>query len=184
MRLLRFLLALACVLSSDLALAGPWKLAGSATAKATGTPGFLGIDVSNMPVAGTAELDVDGTLSKGELIADVKAVEAGSGVFALRTTHLRDKHLDVANHPTARLALDPFKVTGGSDKFCGKFTLKADTKPVCGTVKVSSLLDKKTVEAAFSFKLSDYPSFGSPKWQGVGADDLVEVSVKAEATPQ
>ncbi len=184
MRLLWLLCALACLLCSDYALAGPWKLQGQATARATGTPGFLGIEVTGMPVAGTAELDADGTLSKAEMLAEVKDAEAGSGVFALRTHHMRTRHLETATYPTARLSLDPFKVTGGEDKWCGKLTLKAETHPVCGTARVSSLLNKKSVDASFLLKLSDFPSFGKPKHAGVGVDDEVTVTVKAEASPQ
>ena len=178
----RFVLTLIALVLSTVAHAGQWVLDGSAAFHADGkTLGGVGashfdVDGDGVKVAGSAEVLADGT-AKVDAIADVTKLDTK---IDERTEHARTKFLNVAKFPTLKLLIDPFKL-GVDQRWCGKLTMKTETKPVCGVASVEGDDARKTVTASFTMNLDDYPSFGDRTFLGNGIEKAVTVTVKAEA---
>ncbi len=145
---------------------------------AVGKPSFIKIRGKGDPPQG--QVDVQDAKVTGTFEFDLKSLDTGIG---LRNEHMRDKYLQVNEHPKAKLQIEKVELKDGwslakpaikSAPFSGQLTLHGVTKPVSGTVSVS---EAKAVEAAFKIKLSDF-AIDIPKYMGITVADDVEVAVK------
>jgi polyisoprenoid-binding protein YceI len=179
LKLLWTLLAAVCVLGL-VRDAIAWEFKGTATFKAEGTVKAMAIDGGGIHLSGTATLLEDGKAT-AEILADVREIVTGQ---SLRDSHLRDKYLEVAKYPTARLSVGQFQPSTYPTDFCGNLTIKNETKKVCGVVTVANLGERKQIDATFPISLKDFPSFGTPRYLGVGVKDEISVRVFGEASPK
>lgn len=90
-----------------------------------------------------------------------------------RDGHMREKYLDVAKFPTAKLVIEPSPATGWK----GALTLKGETHPVTGT---GDLAADGTFVAAFTVDLDDFKAIGAPTWHEVAMRKDVQVTVKGK----
>ena len=162
------------------ALAAPVKLkpeGGSVEALAVGKPTFIKIRGKGAPATG--ELQVDGKKAKGNFEFKVATLDTG---IELRNEHMRDKYLQVKEHPNAKLEIvnlelkEEWKAANpklSETPFDGQLTLHGVTKPVKGKFTVGA---QKDVRAGFKIKLSDF-NIEIPKYLGVTVADEVEVDV-------
>lgn len=156
--------------------ATPLKVSGGVTWQATGKPGFLKIDGEGGKVTGT--LNVDGDMVTGTLEVALKDFVTG---IELRDEHMRDRYLQVATYPTARLVVTPTKL-GSATSINGVLTIKGTSKPAVGACAVKEVSGAYEASCNLSVKLSDYP-VGVPSHLGVTVAELVDVAVTLKASP-
>jgi polyisoprenoid-binding protein YceI len=177
---MKFLILLHFALPA-LALASVTKLTphgGSVEALAVGKPSFIKIRGKGEPAKG--ELKVDGKKASGVFEFQVGTLDTG---IDLRNEHMREKYLQVKEHPTAKLEIkdlvlnedfNPARPKISEQAFEGELTLHGVTKPVRGKFTVG---EKRDVAADFKIKLSDF-NVEIPKYLGVTVADEVNVEVK------
>lgn len=169
-----FLAIASCVLFSTASLADTYtftKTNNRVAWVAVGTPGFLRIN----GVGGASE----GTLTtaagrvSGDLTVSLDSYRTG---VELRDKHMKEKYLEVAKFPTAKLSLTDQPLTEGKESSADALlTIKGVTKPV----KLTYTLTGKALTAKFKINIKDYPSLGVPSHLGVTVADEVEVKVDA-----
>lgn len=131
------------------------------------------IKINGKGEAPTGELKITDGKVNGEFKFDLSTLDTG---IELRDEHMRDKYLQVNEHPEATLKIKDLEQKP-SGEFKGELTLHGVTKPVTGQFKMG---DKKSVEAAFKIKLSDY-QIDIPKYMGITVADEVDVKVNIAA---
>jgi len=99
------------------------------------------------------------------IMVDLKSLNSG---IALRDEHMKNKYLDLKNHPHAILVF----ARGNSGRGEGKIKINGIEKPVSGIYKIKG----KELDAEFELKLSDFGISGI-KYMGVGVSDNVKVNV-------
>jgi len=139
---------------------------------AVGTPGFLRINGAGGAAEGKLEA-ADGKVS-GELTVQLADYTTG---LDLRDHHMKEKYLDVAKYPAAKLVLasQPY-AEGKESTISGDLTIKDVTK----AVKITFTATGKNVQAKFKINIKDYPSIGVPAHLGITVADEVEVLVDAK----
>lgn len=139
---------------------------------AVGNPGFLRINGKGGYAEGKVTTE-PGDKLKGELTVKLDSYSTG---IDLRDQHMKEKYLEVAKYPIAKLVLTdvPFK-DGKETSGIGMLTLKDTTKPV----QIHYLAKGGKVSAKLTLKIKDYPSVGVPSHLGVTMADEVEVTVDA-----
>lgn len=174
----------AVALVPSLALAAVTQLVtsgGTVETLAVGKPTFIKIRGKGEPPKG--ELRVEGKKVTGHLEFQVASLDTG---IEMRNEHMREKYLQVKEHPTAKLEIkdlslkDEFNLATPKveeQPFSGDLTLHGVTKPVTGKFTVGKNAD---VNAEFKIKLSDY-KIEIPKYLGVTVADEVNVEVKIDA---
>jgi len=174
-------LILVHLLMPALAFAAVTKLSpqgGSVEALAVGKPTFIKIRGKGEPAKGT--LQVDGKNVQGNFEFQVATLDTG---IDLRNEHMREKYLNVKEHPTAKLEIKNLQLKEdfslakpqvNETSFEGQLTLHGVTKSIRGKFKVG---DKRDVSAEFKIKLSDF-NVDIPKYLGVTVADEVNVDVK------
>jgi polyisoprenoid-binding protein YceI len=117
------------------------------TAKAS--PGFLEIEGKGAHVDGSkASIDKNNMLS-GTFVVALAEFKTG---IAQRDSHMFG-YLETVKYPTAEFQLNPISAVGGIKKaFTGNLTLHGVTKPVSGTVDLSST----RAEAKFSIDVTQF----------------------------
>lgn len=100
----------------------------------------------------------------------LKHFETGLG---LRDQHMREKYLEVAEHPSAILSVKESPL--GRESFVGELSLHGVTKSVSGTVK----WDGDIANIEFPLRLSDF-NIGVPSFMGITVAQEVFVSAQVE----
>lgn len=152
--------------------------ASKVTFLAVGRPSML--KIHGTATAGPAgDLKVEGGQLQGAIEMDMDKLDTG---IELRTTHMKDKYLQVKEHPKAKLSLTDAPVdadfaktlsNSGEKPFKGKLMLHGKEQDVAGTYTAR---DGK-VEAKFPLKLSDF-AIDIPTYLGVTVADMVDVAVE------
>ena len=127
----------------------------------------------------TANLQADGSQLKGAIEFQLDKLDTG---IALRTEHMKEKYLQINEHPQAKLTILEAAVDSGFDKtltnsakksFRGSLNLHGIEKDVSGTFTA----EKGLVKANFPLNLSDF-AISVPKYLGVTIAETVDVSVE------
>lgn len=178
---MKSLALLVLIIQTAAATAAPVKLkpeGGGVEFLAVGKPQF--IKIRGKGAAPQGELQLDGKKAKANFEFELATLDTD---INLRNEHMRDKYLEVKQHPKAKLEIDDLELKNGwsaakpqvdETPFTGKLTLHGVTKPVAGKFKVGG---KRDVDAGFKIKLSDY-AIDIPKYLGVTVADEVDVQVK------
>jgi len=180
------LILLTALLAPALSIAAPEKPlnlksepgASKVTFLAVGRPSMLKIHgtASSGPAA---DLKVEGAQLKGAVSFEMDKLDTG---IDMRTQHMKDKYLQVKEHPNAKLTLteapvDPTFVNtltnSGEKPFKGTLQLHGKEKEVNGTYTAANGL----VQAKFPIKLSDF-AIEIPSYLGVTVADMVDVAVE------
>ena len=135
---------------------------------AIGRPSLLKIRGKGNPAQGEVVLEA-GKVQSGRFEFELNTLDTGIG---LRDTHMREKYLQVKEHPKAVLLLK----SADENSFNGELTLHGVTKPITGKVTAS---EAKKIDASFNIKLSEY-AINVPKYMGITVADEVEVVVKID----
>lgn len=144
---------------------------------AIGKPQF--IKIQGKGSAPTGELVISGNKVTGNMKFELSTIDTG---IPMRNDHMKEKYLQVKDHPTATLELtdvklakdwDPAKPKLDKSDFTGTLTLHGQKQPVNGTFTVG---DKKDVSAKFKVKLTDY-KIDIPSYLGATVANEVEVTV-------
>lgn len=155
---------------SSMTVASAMPVVGKATFAATATPRIFSIDGEGATLKG--DVQVVAGKATGEISAVLTNMSTG---LAMRDRHMKEKYLDVAKFPEAKLVLKPWTVTATESTFEGDLTIKGETKPVKGKAKYVG----KKLTAKMPVKISDYPAIGAPIYEHVGLKDEVIVSIDA-----
>src|SRR5690606_11577727 len=153
-------------------------LSGQVVFEAVGKPSFLKIKGQGEGPTGEVRLapKIQGTFK-------FKMDTLKTGID-LRDQHMKEKYLQVAEHPTAELKIedvqnfDPAKESQ-SLPFTGHLTIHGVQKPVAGNVDVTKEDKGYKVKAAFETKISDY-AIDIPSYSGITVADAVKVSVETK----
>lgn len=151
--------------------------ASKVTFLAVGRPSMLKIHgtASSGPAA---DLKVEGAQLKGAVDFDMDKLDTG---IAMRTTHMKEKYLQVKDHPKAKLTLVDAPVdagfatsltNSGEKPFKGMLALHGKEKEVSGTFTAKD----GVVQAKFPIKLTDF-AIDIPSYLGVTVADMVDVAV-------
>ena len=147
---------------------------------AVGRPSFLKIHGKGKPVTG--ELVVQDGQVDGQVDFELNSLDTGIG---LRNGHMKEKFLEVAKYPEARLSLSaqalprawsPESAQMDSVAFTGQLTLHGVSKSVSGHFKIS---EEREVEADFKIKLSDF-GIDIPRYAGITVADEVQIKVRID----
>lgn len=143
---------------------------------AVGRPSALKVHGTATGPAGNLQLD--GTQLKGAVTFALEKLDTG---IALRNEHMKEKYLQVKEHPEAKLTLldapveaDFAKSLSTSEKkFRGKLFLHGKEKEVSGTFEAKNGL----VKAKFPITLSDF-AIDVPKYLGITIANTVDLDVE------
>ncbi len=150
----------------------------------TGQVKFLAIGKpSALKVHGTAtgpegDLRLEGTQLKGKVSFQLEKLDTG---IALRNEHMKEKYLQVKEHPQAKLTLLDAPVEAdfanslstSEKKFRGTLSLHGREKEVNGTFEAKD----GVVKAKFPITLSDF-AIDVPKYLGITIADTVDLDVE------
>lgn len=176
---MKILLLLALTLSPALAQAAiPLKGSpeGSVNFLAVGKPSAL--KIHGKAAGPEAKLTLDGEKLSGTAEFDMNNLTTG---INLRDQHMKEKYLQVKEHPKAKLtlvdaAVDPTFATNltnsGEKPFKGKLQLHGQERDVEGTYTAKNGL----VQAKFQIKLTNY-GIEIPSYLGITVAELVDVNV-------
>lgn len=152
--------------------------ASKVTFLAVGKPSML--KIHGTASAGPAgELKVEGGQLRGAIDMDMDKLDTG---IDLRTQHMKEKYLQVKEHPKSRLTLTDAPVdadfsktltNSGEKPFKGKLQLHGKEQHVTGTYTAKD----GQVQARFPIKLSDF-AIDIPSYLGVIVADMVDVAVE------
>lgn len=152
--------------------------ASKVTFLAVGRPSMLKIH-GTATSGPAADLKVEGEQLKGAIAFEMDKLDTG---ISMRTTHMKEKYLQVKEHPQAKLTLVDAPVdasfasslTNSSEKpFKGNLLLHGKEKEVSGTYTASN----GVVMAKFPIKLTDF-AIEIPSYLGVTVADMVDVAVE------
>lgn len=130
-----------------------------------------------------AKLNLEGTKLTGFAEFDMNKLDTG---INLRNEHMKEKYLQVKEHPKAKLtltdaAVDPAFATtltnGGEKPFKGKLQLHGQERDVEGTYTAKNGL----VQAKFQIKLTNF-GIEIPSYLGITVAELVDVNVDLPLT--
>lgn len=152
--------------------------ASKVTFLAVGKPSML--KIHGTASAGPAgDLKIEGNQLRGAVEMDLDKLDTG---IELRTQHMKDKYLEVKEHPKAKLTLTEAAVdegfaasltNAGEKPFKGKLLLHGKEQDVSGTFTARD----GQVQAKFPIKLSDF-AIDIPSYLGVTVADMVDVAVE------
>lgn len=149
---------------------------GSVNFLAVGKPSAL--KIHGKAAGPEAKLNLDGTKLTGSAEFDMNNLTTG---INLRDQHMKEKYLQVQQHPKAKLTLteaevDPTFATtltnSGEKPFKGKLQLHGQERDVEGTYSAKNGL----VQAKFQIKLTNY-GIEIPSYLGITVAELVDVNV-------
>ncbi len=144
---------------------------------AVGKPGFLKIRGESKDSFPSGKVRIDKKSVSGEFSFDLKDLDTG---IKLRNEHMKEKYLEVAKFPMAKLVLFPITVAEAElkdmkEKFSGDLNLHGVTKKVNGNYNY--LAKDKKVKADFEIKVSDF-NIDIPKYLGVTVSETVQVEIE------
>jgi len=101
----------------------------------------------------------------------------------LRNSHMKEKYLETAKHPTSELKITELKLpaaTAGKVKadavsFVGSLKLHGVEKPVKGTVSVDNSATQANLTFEFSIQTTDF-AIDVPSYLGIKVTDAVKVT--------
>ena len=135
----------------------------------------------------TGEITLQANRIRGVIHFPLSTLKTG---IDLRDEHMRTRYLEIDKYPTATLRLNKLVVPpafydqqkGEYDKlpFSGVLTLKQESQPVTGMVKLFRDGAGVRVEATFDVKITLYPML-VPKYLGITLADDITVEVTAIA---
>lgn len=138
------------------------------------------------------ELRLEDFKAKGNIFVKLDAFETGIG---LRDKHMKEKYLETAKYPEAKLELTELRFpqsfaeesfSAESEPFKGTLTMREKTVPVAGTVSMKGSKDEVDMKFDFPLKTTDF-KIDTPGFMGVTmANDVTvtaEVKVKPEKLP-
>lgn len=152
---------------------------GEVVFEAVGKPSFLKIKGQGEGPEGKVQIAQTIT---GEFKFKLTTLNTG---IEMRDTHMKDKYLQVGQHPEASLKLqelanwsvDKGDATGVS--FKGSLTMHGVEKPIAGTVDIKKKGTGYEITANFETKITDY-AIDIPTYAGITVADNVKVTVKSE----
>lgn len=109
----------------------------------------------------------DGKVVASNLKFEVKNLDTG---LDLRTTHAKEKYLEIKKFPT----LDLIEATGQNGQGTAKIRVHGQEKTVSGTY---SVVQDKILKAKFNTKLSDF-GINDINYKGVGVEDEVAIEIE------
>jgi len=151
---------------------------------AIGKPGFLRINgKAAKPPKGV--LEIRGAEVSGEISIELDAIDTG---IALRNRHMKEKYLETAKYPVARLRLTKLSLPPAfqdpSAEFEVPFQATLDVhgtpSPVTGTAKVLRKEGRVAVAADFETKVASH-KIEKPGYLGVTMADVVKVHCEFDA---
>lgn len=175
---MKALLLLALILPAISHAAIPLKANsnGSVNFLAVGKPSAL--KIHGKASGPEAKLELNGTQLTGSAEFDMSKLDTG---IELRNRHMKEKYLQVQQHPKAKLtlteaAVDPAfanSLTNGGEKpFKGKLQLHGQERDVEGTYTAKNGL----LQAKFQIKLTNF-GIEIPSYLGITVAELVDVNV-------
>lgn len=160
-------------LSLNISFAATYELKPTSEAvsfHAKGRPSFIAINGAGSGLMGV--IHHQGEEIKGELELDLSTLTTG---IELRDDHLKNKYLNVAEFPKAKLVLsEGTKTDGDKFQFKGVLSLRGEKRTIEGT---GSLL-KDRLTAEFALNLSDF-KIEIPSFQGITVAEKVIIKVNA-----
>lgn len=149
---------------------------GDVTFTAVGKPGFLKINGESGGKFPTGSVNFNNGQADAEFEFNLSDLKTG---ITLRDNHMKEKYLEVAKYPTAKLSVMGLPAkdsqTDSKGDFKGSLTLHGETKEVSGTYTYAG--SSKQLTAQFSIKVSDF-KIDIPKYLGVTVSESVEVGTK------
>lgn len=145
---------------------------------ATGKPGFLKINGTANSGLLVNSLKLENGTAFGEFEFNLKKLDTG---IELRNEHMKDKYLEVAKYPSAKLTLKPVSFTEVELKsdvkkaFNGTLQLHGVSKDISGQFEYSA--KNKNILATFNIKVSDF-NIDIPKYMGIVVSENVDVSTQ------
>ena len=143
----------------------------------SGKSGMLKASVSLNPVGDfTATIrqsgvyatkQTNGNVTAKNIKFEVKNLDTG---LDLRTTHAKEKYLEIKKYPTIEL----IEANGQNGRGTAKIRAHGQEKIVTGTYKI---IGEETLVAQFKIKLSDF-GINDINYKGVGVEDEVPVEVQ------
>jgi polyisoprenoid-binding protein YceI len=137
----------------------------------------------------SGEFRIEEFKARGQVTAKLDAFETG---IALRDRHMKEKYLETAKYPEAKLEVAELIVprsfaedgfSAEAETFKGTLTLRERTVPVAGTVSMKG--SKSDMEMKFDFKVktSDF-KIETPSFMGVTVAEEVSVTAHAKIKPE
>lgn len=140
--------------------------------KAIGKPSFIKIKGGSSDFSGELNLDEEKQTVSGQIMLELGQIKTG---ISLRDEHLRDKYLEVAKYPQAKLTFK--EIDRAATKFKGLLELHGKTREV--EVELSQpveLTENAKVQATFSLLLDDF-GVEIPSFKGITVASKVELEV-------
>jgi polyisoprenoid-binding protein YceI len=157
---------------------------GAVTFDAIGKPSMLKIHAKGDAPKGN--IKVQGGKASGVVTFKLESLDTGIG---MRNRHMKEKYLETAKYPEAKLTLSDLPVPAGyaspdfsaSDvPFKGTLSLHGTEKPVEGKMKLSRSGEDLAIEARFPLKIDDF-AIKSPSFAGVTMASDVNCLIEAKA---
>jgi polyisoprenoid-binding protein YceI len=151
--------------------------AGEVKFTAIGKPGFLKIRGESVGKKPDGHIEFNNDSLTGEFTFDLKYLNTG---IDLRDEHMKEKYLEVAKFPTAKLVIKAIPIKAEDlDKnirkdFSGSLTLHGTTKEISGTADYNG--SAKKINAQFKVELSDF-GIAIPEHLGIKVSKTAEVEV-------
>lgn len=155
---------------------------GNVEFRATGRPSALKIVGKGPSPKGSFAVDADQV--SGSAIFDLTSLDTG---IKLRNEHMKEKYLEVAKYPNAKLSLTKLSLPKGqlagdfsADQipFEGVLSLHGVDKSVSGVATVERKADRLKLLATFSLVIDDY-KIPTPGFSGITMAKDVQVSVES-----
>ncbi len=169
--MIKCLLVCGLSLASLTSYATTYQVEGSVAFTTTGTGG-VNVKGDGAKLVGHAEDTADGKVTG---TFTVKLADLDTGI-KLRTEHMRQKYLQVATYPEAKLVLKNWKRSPTKSEFTGDLTVHGVTKPITGQASVSN---EGHIDAEFTVTLEDFGITGVC-YLGVCVAKTVTVDVDAD----
>ncbi|MFM8315617.1 MAG: YceI family protein [Deltaproteobacteria bacterium] len=153
---------------------------GIVTFTASGTPG-------NFKINGTTEKKT--SVVTGNVVQDENTLRLESSFelgqldtgIGLRTSHMKDKYLEVAKFPKATLKINLLSFKAGQENsalpFQGELELHGVKKSIPGTLTIKQLNDSLAMICDFSVNLTDF-AIEIPSFAGVTVNNQVPIQVE------
>lgn len=145
--------------------------------KTKGWPNLVTIKGKGNGATGTLT-ETDGKVS-GTLTFDLTSLNTG---IDLRDDHMKNKYLQVNEHPTAKLTLTDVSVPKGLDgdfKFTGTLELHGQKKAVSGKAELDKDDNQIEIEAEIPIKLGDF-NIDIPSYKGITVAEKVTIQFESK----
>lgn len=148
--------------------------------KTKGWPNLITIKGEGTGVAG--QVRAEAGKANGTLTFDLTTLKTG---IDLRDDHMKNKYLQVKEHPVAQLTLTDVKIPDsleGSFDFSGMMKLHGVEKEITGKGELSKDGNDLKMTAEIPVKLSDF-KIEIPSYKGITVAEKVKVNFETKVTP-